>query len=48
MEAINGRQTTLVVTLALALGGTFLLVNLLLDVLYRLIDPRLREGSWTS
>lgn len=48
LEAINGRQTTLVVTLALALGGTFLLVNLLLDVLYRLIDPRLREESWTS
>jgi ABC-type dipeptide/oligopeptide/nickel transport system permease component len=48
LEAINGRQTTLVVTLALALGCTFLFVNLLLDVLYRLIDPRLREESWTS
>ncbi len=43
IEAINGRQTTVVVALAFALGLTFLLVNLLLDVIYRMIDPRLRS-----
>lgn len=43
IEAINGRQTQVVVTLAFALGLTFLIVNLLLDVIYRLIDPRLRS-----
>ena len=43
LEAINARQTDVVVTLALALGLTFLLINLLLDIAYRLIDPRLRE-----
>ncbi|MEJ2749331.1 MAG: ABC transporter permease subunit [Anaerolineae bacterium] len=43
IEAINGRQTTVVVTLAFALGLTFLIVNLLLDVIYRMIDPRLRS-----
>lgn len=48
LEAINGRQTTLVITLALAFGITFLLVNVGLDVLYRWIDPRLREDSWNS
>lgn len=43
LEAINARQTDVVVTLALALGLTFLLINLFLDIAYRLIDPRLRE-----
>ncbi len=43
LEAINARQINVVVTLALALGLTFLLINLLLDIAYRLIDPRLRE-----
>jgi len=43
LEAIRQGQTDLVVTLALALGLTFLGVNLLLDVAYRIIDPRLRE-----
>ncbi len=43
LEAINARQINIVVTLALALGLTFLLINLLLDIAYRLIDPRLRE-----
>jgi peptide/nickel transport system permease protein len=44
LEAINGRQTVLVVTIALALGLTFLVVNLLLDVAYWFVDPRIREG----
>ena len=42
LEAINDRQTVVVVTLALALGLTLLMVNLILDVLYRVIDPRLQ------
>ena len=43
LEAIDLRQTSLVVTLALALGLTFLLINFLLDISYRFIDPRVRE-----
>jgi peptide/nickel transport system permease protein len=43
LEAIDLRQTTLVVTLALALGLTFLALNLFLDISYRFIDPRVRE-----
>lgn len=43
LEAINSRQTAVVITLAVALGLTFLLLNTLLDLSYRFIDPRLRE-----
>lgn len=43
IEAINNRTTALVVALALALGLTIQLVNLTLDLIYRLVDPRLRE-----
>jgi ABC-type dipeptide/oligopeptide/nickel transport system permease component len=43
LEAIEARQTTLMVTLALILGLTFLLLNLLLDMTYWLVDPRIRE-----
>jgi peptide/nickel transport system permease protein len=43
LEAINMRQTTTVVTFAAALGITILGINLLLDIAYRIIDPRLRE-----
>ena len=43
LDGIRGRDTQLVVSLALALGLTFMLINLALDVIYRLIDPRLRE-----
>ncbi len=45
LEAINGRQTTMVVALGCALGLTFLTINLLLDVVYRIIDPRIRESG---
>lgn len=45
LEAIDGRQTVLVVTLALALGLTFLVLNLLLDLAYWFVDPRIREAS---
>lgn len=43
LEAMNARQTPVVVTLAVALGLTFLLINLLLDIAYLIVDPRLRE-----
>lgn len=43
LEAINARQTILVVTLALALGLTFLVLNLFLDMAYWIVDPRIRE-----
>ncbi len=45
LEAIDARQTAVVVTLATALGLTFLLINLLLDIIYWLIDPRIREDT---
>lgn len=43
LEAINARQTVLVVTIALALGLTFLVLHLLLDITYWFVDPRIRE-----
>ncbi len=45
LNAINARDSTLVAALALTLGVTFLLVNLLVDILYRFIDPRLRTQN---
>ena len=45
LEAINARQTGVVVTLALALGLTFLILNLLLDLAYWFVDPRIREKA---
>ncbi len=42
IEAINGRQAQVVAALAFIMGLTFLIVNLVLDLIYRLIDPRLR------
>jgi peptide/nickel transport system permease protein len=43
LQAIDERQTSMVVALASALGLTFLLANLALDLLYRVVDPRTRE-----
>ncbi|NOR89652.1 MAG: ABC transporter permease subunit [Anaerolineales bacterium] len=43
LRAINAHQTALVATLALALGVTFLVFNLILDVAFRIIDPRLED-----
>jgi len=48
LQAVNNRQAVLAVTLALALGLTILVTNLLLDVIYRLIDPRLRGEHETG
>jgi peptide/nickel transport system permease protein len=44
LEAINARQSVLAVTLALALGLTFLVINLFLDMAYWVVDPRIRES----
>lgn len=44
LQAMNARQTTTVVTLALAMGLAFLLINSLLDFSYLIIDPRMRES----
>lgn len=43
LEAINLRQTTTVATIGAALGLMILGINLLLDIVYRVIDPRMRE-----
>jgi len=45
LEAINQRQTVLVAALASALGLTFLAINFLMDVAYRIIDPRMRANA---
>jgi peptide/nickel transport system permease protein len=43
LQGIRMRHTNLVITLALALGMTFMVVNLLLELAYRFLDPRLRD-----
>jgi peptide/nickel transport system permease protein len=43
LKAISRQDDNLTVALVLALGALFILINLLLDIGYRLIDPRLRE-----
>ncbi|MDH3943315.1 MAG: ABC transporter permease, partial [Anaerolineae bacterium] len=43
IRGITEQQSALVVGLAFALGLTIQLVNFVLDLLYRIIDPRLRE-----
>jgi len=43
LQAIDARQPAAVAALASALGLTFLVINLLLDVAFRFIDPRMRE-----
>lgn len=45
LTAIRARQTNLVLILALALGITFMLINLALDLSYRQLDPRLRDAG---
>ncbi|MBX7235181.1 MAG: ABC transporter permease subunit [Caldilineales bacterium] len=42
LEAIRLGMTTLAIDLVVALGLFFLIVNLLLDLLYPILDPRLR------
>lgn len=45
LKAISRRDDNLAVALVLCLGALFILVNLILEVAYRLIDPRLREPA---
>ncbi|MBN1584230.1 MAG: ABC transporter permease [Anaerolineae bacterium] len=45
LEAINMRHTSMVTVLASSLGLTLLLINLFLDIAYRMIDPRMREQT---
>ena len=45
LDAIYQREVTVLAALALSLGVAFLLVNLLADLVYRLIDPRLRTPA---
>ncbi|MFQ5418945.1 MAG: ABC transporter permease [Anaerolineae bacterium] len=45
LDAINNRQTPVVAALAFTLGLTFFSINLLLDIIYRWVDPRLREEA---
>jgi peptide/nickel transport system permease protein len=45
LSAIRAQQFNLVAPLALALGLTFMVINLLLELGYRAVDPRLRTGS---
>lgn len=42
LTAVRSQQTTLVISSALALGLTFMVVNLLLELANRAVDPRLR------
>jgi peptide/nickel transport system permease protein len=45
LQAIDARQVSVVVALASVLGLTFLSANLLLDIAYRIVDPRTRSQS---
>jgi len=45
VQAIAARNTTLTVALAFLVGLTFLIFNLLLDLAYRIVDPRVREAA---
>ena len=43
LQAINNRESAVVVTMTLLLGMTILGINFILDLTYRFIDPRLRD-----
>lgn len=43
LDAIRNRQDVGVAGMALVIGLTFMLVNLLLDLAYRYVDPRLKQ-----
>mgnify|MGYP001067267754 CR=1 FL=1 len=44
LQAIAGQDDDLTVALILSLGALFVAINVILDLLYRLIDPRLRKA----
>jgi peptide/nickel transport system permease protein len=45
LQSISNRDDDLTIVLALCLGILFILVNLLLDLSYTIIDPRLRDRA---
>jgi ABC-type dipeptide/oligopeptide/nickel transport system permease component len=46
LTSIGAQQSSTVIALASALGLTFLLTNMVLDILYRILDPRVSfEGE---
>ncbi|HDN05357.1 MAG TPA: ABC transporter permease [Chloroflexi bacterium] len=45
LQAINNREAAVVVTLTLLIGLTILGINLILDITYRFIDPRIRDNE---
>jgi len=45
LQAIDARNASFVTDLILSLGILFLFINLMLEVLYQLIDPRLRGAA---
>lgn len=45
LQAINNRQSAVVVTLTFLLGLTILGINLILDITYRFVDPRMRDNE---
>jgi peptide/nickel transport system permease protein len=45
LQAINNRQAAVVATLTFLLGLTILVINLILDITYRLVDPRMRDSN---
>jgi peptide/nickel transport system permease protein len=48
LEAINDGNAPLITDLILSLGLFFLLVNILLEMLFPLLDPRIREQKYTE
>jgi ABC-type dipeptide/oligopeptide/nickel transport system permease component len=44
LQAIDNRQTAVVVTLTLMVGLTILGINLFLELIYRFVDPRMRDN----
>lgn len=45
LKAIAQQDDNLTVALVLAVGVLFILINLVLDVIYRVVDPRVREDT---
>ncbi len=45
LDAIRNRQDVGVAGMALVIGLTFMIVNLLLDISYRYVDPRLKKSN---
>ena len=44
LRAVEGRDYPMVVGIVLVISGIFLLINLVMDVLYALLDPRIRAA----